>query len=338
MGLTGQRRLLESDFSFPTIPHFDILKKDRNARAALLNSRKQQLQGTAAPMMSIPGLSNASSLSGATATYPFDRPATGYNMTNVDVENLKVEDNRVAYDPTFNLKSQNPNSFVINPNHETVQTKLNQNQTPESKKADKNDRPKFQSNHSAEISLVQKQEPAPVPRKIPATKEASPKEEEPQKPPEAPRREPPKEEEKMEPKPVQAPPRSMTQAPSVPKIFQDSEFPKTNIKSWLMNPAPRGRLFQCTIVRDRSGIANKIYPKYHIYLSVSQAISSSLIREKGLFMLESERKRGCWVLHAVGEEKRSQSYVPLRHVDVQDGLEEKVRQLLGQSALELHGN
>lgn len=35
---------------------------------------------------------------------------------------------------------------------------------------------------------------------------------------------------------------------------------------FLVNPAPKGGMIQCTIKRDRSGMA-RFYPKYHMHLS-----------------------------------------------------------------------
>jgi hypothetical protein len=42
-----------------------------------------------------------------------------------------------------------------------------------------------------------------------------------------------------------------------------------DIKAFLMRPCPKGVQIQCTIKRDRSGIMNRFYPKYHCFLSVN---------------------------------------------------------------------
>lgn len=34
-----------------------------------------------------------------------------------------------------------------------------------------------------------------------------------------------------------------------------------------MNPPPKGRVVQVTILRDKSGFKNKLYPKYHVFFS-----------------------------------------------------------------------
>ncbi len=39
-----------------------------------------------------------------------------------------------------------------------------------------------------------------------------------------------------------------------------------NPRNFLMNPPPRGKLVQCTIIRDKSGLAKKMCPEYHVYL------------------------------------------------------------------------
>lgn len=212
-------------------------------------------------------------MSNATAGYPLPGLIDNGEST---FDALKIEDNRVAYDPTFNMKKTGgAATIVINPNHETVHKQLNNNTNTESSKP-KDSGPAFQSNHSAEISLIKpKAAEAPPVQKKPVVQEP------PKKEPEPPMMETPKKpvvEEKKEqppaepkttiPNPQKQPAQTQQPALNVPKIFQDSEFPKTNIKSWLTFPAPRGRLIQCTIVRDRAGLTNKIYPKYHIYISV----------------------------------------------------------------------
>ncbi|CAD8064639.1 unnamed protein product [Paramecium sonneborni] len=51
-------------------------------------------------------------------------------------------------------------------------------------------------------------------------------------------------------------------------------------KHFLLNPAPRGGMIQCTIKRDRSGMS-RFYPKYHLHVS------------NGFLYLMSAKKRAC---------------------------------------------
>lgn len=42
-----------------------------------------------------------------------------------------------------------------------------------------------------------------------------------------------------------------------------------DMRSFLMSPCPKGYRIECTIKRDRSGMA-RFYPKYHCYISVKK--------------------------------------------------------------------
>lgn len=43
----------------------------------------------------------------------------------------------------------------------------------------------------------------------------------------------------------------------------------SNMRLFALRTVPEGQIIQCTIVRDRSGIINKFYPIFHLYLSVN---------------------------------------------------------------------
>ncbi|CAK81757.1 unnamed protein product (macronuclear) [Paramecium tetraurelia] len=64
-----------------------------------------------------------------------------------------------------------------------------------------------------------------------------------------------------------------------PKPLPSIEFPHGK-KHFLLNPAPKGGMIQCTIKRDRSGMS-RFYPKYHLHLS------------NGFLYLMSAKKRAC---------------------------------------------
>ncbi|CAD8166311.1 unnamed protein product [Paramecium octaurelia] len=64
-----------------------------------------------------------------------------------------------------------------------------------------------------------------------------------------------------------------------PKPLPSIEFPHGK-KHFLLNPAPKGGMIQCTIKRDRSGM-NRFYPKYHLHIS------------NGFLYLMSAKKRAC---------------------------------------------
>lgn len=57
----------------------------------------------------------------------------------------------------------------------------------------------------------------------------------------------------------------------------------SDMNKFLTSPPPKGKMVQCTIVRDKSSFAKKMSPKYHVYLSVrifsgSNLTSSSIMR------------------------------------------------------------
>ena len=39
------------------------------------------------------------------------------------------------------------------------------------------------------------------------------------------------------------------------------------MKKFIMSPPPKGRVIQLTVLRDRSGFRNKLYPKFHIFFT-----------------------------------------------------------------------
>lgn len=45
------------------------------------------------------------------------------------------------------------------------------------------------------------------------------------------------------------------------------ELDLTDMKSFVLNPPPKGRVIQVSILRDKSGFKNRFYPKYHIFFS-----------------------------------------------------------------------
>lgn len=51
-------------------------------------------------------------------------------------------------------------------------------------------------------------------------------------------------------------------------IAKTSEMRLTDIRSFLNIPLPENRITQCKMVRDRSGLINKFYPVFHLYLNV----------------------------------------------------------------------
>ena len=51
-------------------------------------------------------------------------------------------------------------------------------------------------------------------------------------------------------------------------IAKMSEMRLTDIRFFLNHPLPENRITQCKIVRDRSGLINKFYPVFHLYLNV----------------------------------------------------------------------
>jgi tubby-related protein 1 len=53
----------------------------------------------------------------------------------------------------------------------------------------------------------------------------------------------------------------------VSKLLHINTNDITDMKAFLMSPCPKGYRIECTIKRDRSGISNKFYPKYHCYIS-----------------------------------------------------------------------
>ena len=45
----------------------------------------------------------------------------------------------------------------------------------------------------------------------------------------------------------------------------------TNMKWFVLNPPPKGKMMQCTIMRDKTKLIKKFSPKYHVYLSGTQS-------------------------------------------------------------------
>jgi hypothetical protein len=51
------------------------------------------------------------------------------------------------------------------------------------------------------------------------------------------------------------------------QVLKISEMELTDTRKFIMTPPPKGRVVQVTILRDKSGFKNKLYPKYHIFFS-----------------------------------------------------------------------
>lgn len=53
-------------------------------------------------------------------------------------------------------------------------------------------------------------------------------------------------------------------------VAQIEDLNLTDMRAFITSPPPRGKMVQCTIIRDKSKIGKKFSPKYHVYLSNSQ--------------------------------------------------------------------
>ena len=51
------------------------------------------------------------------------------------------------------------------------------------------------------------------------------------------------------------------------RIMKISEMNLKNMKEFIMNPPPKGKIIQVSLIRDRSGIKNRFYPKYLVVFS-----------------------------------------------------------------------
>lgn len=51
-------------------------------------------------------------------------------------------------------------------------------------------------------------------------------------------------------------------------IATPADLNLTNMKHFVTNPPPKGKMVQCTIMRDKTKLSKKFSPKYHVYISV----------------------------------------------------------------------
>jgi len=79
-----------------------------------------------------------------------------------------------------------------------------------------------------------------------------------------------------------APPPAPTSTAGQPQTTEQEEYLEiavarredlnlTNMKEFISRPPPRGKMVQCTIMRDKSNMSKKFSPKYHVYLSVNDS-------------------------------------------------------------------
>lgn len=52
------------------------------------------------------------------------------------------------------------------------------------------------------------------------------------------------------------------------KVFKIKELDLNDMKKFIMAPPPKGKIVQVSILRDRNGLKNRFYPKYHVLFSV----------------------------------------------------------------------
>lgn len=75
--------------------------------------------------------------------------------------------------------------------------------------------------------------------------------------------------------PVAGPPREQEVQHTEPEeyieiiIARPEDLNLTNMKHFITNPPPKGKMVQCTIMRDKTKLSKKFSPKYHVYLSVN---------------------------------------------------------------------
>lgn len=56
-------------------------------------------------------------------------------------------------------------------------------------------------------------------------------------------------------------------------IATPADLNLTNMKHFVTNPPPKGKMVQCTIMRDKTKLSKKFSPKYHVYISVSPCLN-----------------------------------------------------------------
>jgi Tub family len=56
-------------------------------------------------------------------------------------------------------------------------------------------------------------------------------------------------------------------------IATPADLNLTNMKYFVTNPPPKGKMVQCTIMRDKTKLSKKFSPKYHVYISVSPCLN-----------------------------------------------------------------
>lgn len=79
--------------------------------------------------------------------------------------------------------------------------------------------------------------------------------------------------------PVAGPPREREVQQTEPEeyieivIARPEDLNFTNMKNFITNPPPKGKMVQCTIMRDKGKLSKKFSPKYHVYLSVEAVLT-----------------------------------------------------------------
>lgn len=56
-------------------------------------------------------------------------------------------------------------------------------------------------------------------------------------------------------------------------VARPEDLNLSDLMVFATSPPPKGKMVQCTIMRDKTSLAKKFSPKYHVYISVSSADS-----------------------------------------------------------------
>ena len=51
-------------------------------------------------------------------------------------------------------------------------------------------------------------------------------------------------------------------------VARPEDLNLVDLRTFVMSPPPRGKMVQCTIMRDKTNFTKKFSPKYHVYISV----------------------------------------------------------------------
>lgn len=70
------------------------------------------------------------------------------------------------------------------------------------------------------------------------------------------------------------------------------------MKHWVVLPAPKGQMVRCIVIRNKTGLVNRYFPLYHVYLSVIFPFCFSSIKrqeengELGNYLMSAKKRQG----------------------------------------------